>query len=153
MPSVNLTLRDYRALAAFRHELRRFLRFSEDAARAVGLEPAQHQLLLAVRGIPAGTAATVGALAERLQLRHHSTVELVDRSQARGLVRRALPAGDRRRVVIALTAAGARVLRRLSLAHHTELRTVARRLAAGLAELHGDRRRSPRRRRPRANVG
>jgi len=142
MASTNLSQAEYRALAAFRHELRRFLRFSEEAARAVGLEPRQHQLLLAVRGMPAGTAATVGALAERLQLRHHSTVELIDRSQARGLVRRSAPGGDRRRVFVVLTAAGARVLRRLSLAHRTELRTVATRLAAALAALRG---RPPRR--------
>src|SRR5215467_9617733 len=135
MPAVNLALRDYRALAAFRHELRRFLRFSEDAARRVGLEPQQHQLLLAVRGMPADSAATVGALAERLQLRHHSTVELVDRSEARGLVRRAPHPGGRRQVIVALTAAGAGLLRRLSLAHRTELRTVAPRLAAALGTL------------------
>jgi len=130
-----LSLADYRALAAFRHELRRFAHFSEEAARSVGLEPRQHQLLLAVRGMPGGAAATVGALAERLQLRHHSTVELVDRSEARGLVRRAPHAHDRRVVVVLLTAAGARLLRRLSLAHRTELRTVAPRLLTALHSL------------------
>jgi len=143
---------DYRALADFRHELRRFQHFSEEAARGVGLEPQQHQLLLAVRGMPAGTAATVGALAERLQLRHHSTVELVDRSEARGLVRRAPHPADRRQVVVTLTAGGAGVLRRLSLAHRTELRTVAPRLLAVLGAL-GDRRAAPHRRRGRARRG
>jgi DNA-binding MarR family transcriptional regulator len=143
-----LSLADYRALAGFRHELRRFLHFSEEAARDVGLEPQQHQLLLAVRGMPADSAATVGALAERLQLRHHSTVELVDRSEARGLVRRAPHPGDRRQVIVALTAAGAGLLRRLSLAHRTELRTVAPRLVAALGTLRD--RPGPRQRRRRA---
>ena len=147
-----LSLADYRALAGFRHELRRFLHFSEEAARDVGLEPQQHQLLLAVRGMPAGSAATVGALAERLQLRHHSTVELVDRSEARGLVRRASHPDDRRQVIVALTAAGAGLLRRLSLVHRTELRTVAPRLLATLGTF-GDRRAAPRRRRGRARRG
>jgi len=147
-----LSLADYRALADFRHELRRFVHFSEEAARHVGLEPQQHQLLLAVRGMPAGSAATVGALAERLQLRHHSTVELVDRSEARGLVRRAPNPGDRRQVIVTLTAAGAGLLRRLSLAHRTELRTVAPRLVAALGAL-GDRRPGPRQRRRRARHG
>jgi len=137
MNSAMLSVREYRALAAFRYELRRFLRFSEDAARAVGLEPRQHQLLLAVRGMPAGRPATVGALADRLQLRHHSTVELVDRSAARGLVRRATVASDRRQVVVVPTAAGARLLRRLSVVHRSELRTVAGRLVASLAALRG----------------
>jgi len=152
MDVVVLSLADYRALAGFRHELRRFLHFSEEAARDVGLEPQQHQLLLAVRGMPDGTAATVGALADRLQLRHHSTVELVDRSEARGLVRRAPHPGDRRQVIVALTAAGAGLLRRLSLAHRTELRTVAPRLVAVLGAL-GDRRPGPRQRRRRARRG
>ena len=147
-----LSLADYRALADFRHELRRFVHFSEEAARHVGLEPQQHQLLLAMRGMPAGSAATVGALAERLQLRHHSTVELVDRSEARGLVRRAPNPGDRRQVIVTLTAAGAGLLRRLSLAHRTELRTVAPRLATALGAL-GGRRPGPRQRRRRARHG
>ena len=73
---------DYRALAEFRYQLRRFDRFSERAARAVGLEPQQHQLLLAVKGMPAGVHATIGLLAERLQVQHHTAVELVDRMQA-----------------------------------------------------------------------
>src|SRR4029077_10939802 len=112
---VRLSHSDYCALATFRYELRRFLRFSEEAARAIGLEPRQHQLLLAVRGMPAGVAATVGALAERLQLRHHSAVELVDGGEARRLVRRPPYRADRRRVIVHLTPAGARLLRRLSL--------------------------------------
>jgi DNA-binding MarR family transcriptional regulator len=133
-----VSIAEFRALATFRYELRRFVRFSEDAARRVELEPRQHQLLLAVRGMPDGIAATVGALAERLQLRHHSTVELIDRSEARRLVRRAAPEGDRRRVVIELTPRGERVLGRLAAAHRAELRTVAGRLIAALDAAVGD---------------
>ena len=95
-----VTPAEYRALAKFRYELRRFLRFSEQAARAAGLEPQQHQLLLAVRGMPPRAPATNGGLGERLQLRHHSTVEVVDRMEARGLVRRARQGHDRRWVAV-----------------------------------------------------
>ena len=126
---------EYRALAEFRHQLRRFLCFSEHAAREAGLEPQHHQLLLALRGMPSGVAATVGRLAERLQLRHHSTVELVDRMQARGLVRRMPHAVDRRQVVVGLTRRGEQLLSALSVAHRTELRTVAPRLLASLGAL------------------
>src|ERR1041385_5546584 len=84
---------DYRALAEFRYQLRRFLRVSEEAARAAGLEPQQHQLLLAVKGVPAGQAPTIAWVAERLQLKHHSVVGLVDRLVRRQLiVRRRDPA-------------------------------------------------------------
>jgi DNA-binding MarR family transcriptional regulator len=75
----DLSLADYQALAEFRYLLRRFLHFSEQEARAAGLEPQQHQMLLAIKGLPADKAASVGELAERLQLQHHSTVELINR--------------------------------------------------------------------------
>ncbi|HYX50470.1 MAG TPA: helix-turn-helix domain-containing protein, partial [Ktedonobacteraceae bacterium] len=78
-PDDEISITEYQTLAEFRYQLRRFLRFSEQAARAAGLEPQQHQLLLALKGLPEGRKATIGALAERLQLTHHSTVELVDR--------------------------------------------------------------------------
>lgn len=130
---------EYRALAEFRYRLRRFVRFSEEAATEVGIEPRQHQLLLAVRGLPLGFAPTVGVLAERLQLRHHSTVELIDRCEARGLVRRTPHGSDRRQVVVALTASGQRLLRRLSVAHRSELRTVGSELLESLAALVGRR--------------
>jgi len=130
-----VTRAEYRALADFRYELRRFLRFSEQAARAAGLEPQQHQLLLAVCGLPRRVPATIGRLAERLQLRHHSTVERVDRMEARGLVRRARQGPDRRRVAVRLTPRGERLLPRLSLAHRTELDAVAPRLVRALRGL------------------
>jgi DNA-binding MarR family transcriptional regulator len=126
---------DYRALAEFRHQLRRFLHFSEQVARTAGLEPQQHQLMLALRGLPPGTAATVGVLAERLQIRHHSAVELIDRTAARRLVRRGPRTGDRRQVVVRLTRRGKAVLSRLSLAHRTELRTIGPALLRPLGAL------------------
>src|SRR5487761_1614906 len=78
---------DYQALADFRYGIRRFLNFSEQAARAAGIEPQQHQALLAIKGLPAARNATIGALAERLQIQHHSAVELADRLEARALLR------------------------------------------------------------------
>ncbi|HEV2582722.1 MAG TPA: helix-turn-helix domain-containing protein [Ktedonobacteraceae bacterium] len=113
---------EYRALAEFRYELRRFLHFSEEAARAAGLEPQQHQLLLAIKGLPEEKTASVGELAERLQLQHHSTVELVNRMAVRGLIERRRDEQDQRRVLVSLTAYGEEVLKKLSLLHRMELR-------------------------------
>lgn len=132
MPPARLSVPDYRALADFRYQLRRFLRFSDQAARAAGLEPQQHQLLLAVKGMPDGVEATVGTLAERLQVRHHSAVELVDRMAGRGLVRRLRGADDRRRVLVSLTARGETLLARLSAAHCAEMRSIGPRLLGAL---------------------
>jgi DNA-binding MarR family transcriptional regulator len=105
-----LTLADYRTLSAFRYELRRFLAFSEESARQAGLEPQQHQLLLAIKGLPAGLTATIGTLAERLQLHHQSVVELIDRLEEKGFVVRHREAPDRRVVIVALSDAGGQAL-------------------------------------------
>ena len=118
----DLADRDYRILATFRHALRVFLRFSEDAARSEGLTPNQHQLLLAIRGFEGDQAPTIGDAAESLQLQHHSVVELVDRAVEAGLVTRRVDRNDRRRQRLALTAKGARTLAHLSTAHREELR-------------------------------
>ena len=123
-PSQRINRATYRALAEFRHQIRRFLHFSEQAARAAGLEPQQHQLLLAVKGLPPGDLATIRNIAERLQLRHHSTVELVDRLVRRGLVRRRRNPRDRREVLIGLTRQGEAILRQLSVHHVAELRAI-----------------------------
>src|SRR5271165_1848227 len=123
---------DYRALAEFRYQIRRFLHFSEQASRSVGLEPRQHQLILALKGFPEDPQPRIGKLAERLQLAHHSTVELVNRLSARGYVIRERGKGDLREVVVALTAKGERVVRRLSLAHKAELQTQGPALIAAL---------------------
>ncbi len=130
-----ISISEFRALAEFRYQLRRFLRFSEEAARAVGLEPQQHQLLLALKGLPEGRAATVGELAERLQIQHHSAVELINRMVERDLIERSRDENDQRRVNISLTANGDEVLRKLSLLHHEELRTTGPALVRTLTAL------------------
>jgi DNA-binding MarR family transcriptional regulator len=114
---------DYRAMAELRYEVRRFLHFSENAAREAGLEPQQHQLLLALKGLPAGMRPTISVLAERLQIQHHSAVELVDRLASRRLIRRYRSRTDKRQVFVRLTEGGEEVLRKLSLHHLQELKS------------------------------
>jgi DNA-binding MarR family transcriptional regulator len=114
---------DYRALAEFRYEVRRFQNLSEQAARAAGIEPQQYQALLAVKGLPASFDATVGVLAERLQIQHHSAVELVDRLESHGLLKRARSRADRRQVLLRLTSRGEEILRQVALPHRAELRS------------------------------
>ncbi|GCF09745.1 MarR family winged helix-turn-helix transcriptional regulator [Dictyobacter arantiisoli] len=126
---------DYQALSEFRYEIRRFMRFSEESARAAGLEPQQHQLLLALKGLSMQGNVTISALAERLQLRHHSTVELLDRMAEHGFVQRTRDTADQRRVLITLTTAGETVLRHLSLLHRTELRSAGPALVRTLEAL------------------
>jgi DNA-binding MarR family transcriptional regulator len=104
-------------MAELRYQIRRFLRFSENAARKAGIEPRQHQLLLAVRGLPEGLKPTISALAERMQLQHHSTVELIDRLAERGLLCRLRSTDDRRQVLVKLTHEGEQFLQTLSLHH------------------------------------
>jgi DNA-binding MarR family transcriptional regulator len=113
---------DYRALARFRHALRVFQRFSEDAARAAGLTPAQHQLLLAIKGWATDAPPTIGDVADVLQLRHHSAVELVQRAVTAGLVATAADPADARRQMLRVTDAGEDKLASLSLLHRDELR-------------------------------
>lgn len=130
-----ITDADYRALAGFRRELRAFLGFSEAAARDVGLEPRQHQLLLALRGLPEDRHPSVQALADQLALKHHSVVELLDRLETAGLVRRDRAADDRRRARVLLTARGSELLRQLSHAHFDELSQRAPALVAALTRV------------------
>ena len=120
--STALALSEYKSLAELRYQLRRFLHFSEQAARNKGLEPQQHQLMLALKGLPRGIPPAIGELADRLQIQHHSTVELVNRLSARGLVRRSRMASDRREVLLSLTTKGEKLLGELSLHHKVELR-------------------------------
>jgi DNA-binding MarR family transcriptional regulator len=124
MPSkaTDITKAHYELLAALRHALRRFLHFSQEAAEAAGLTPQQHQALLAIKGFPDRDFATVGELAARLHLRHHSAVGLVDRLVERRLVRRTPSKVDRRRVEVALTPQGEQLIRKLSAVHLAELR-------------------------------
>lgn len=128
--------RQYRALAEFRYRIRKFLHFSEMAAQTVGLEPHQHQLLLVVKGcIDAADGPTIGYIAERLQVRHHSAVELVTRMEARGLVCRRSSERDRRRVIVALTGTGESLLHDLSAHHLSEIHRMAPALVAALREV------------------
>ena len=132
---MDLSLTEYRALAHFRYQIRLYLHFSEEQARKHELEPQQHQLLLALKGLPPDAQATIGELADRLQLKHHSTVELVDRLESHGYVTRSAGTDDRRQVILHLTRAGAGVLRRLSLAHRRELDTAGPALSSALRSL------------------
>ena len=121
VPPRSLSDADYQALAELRYRLRLFLAFSEEQARSVGLEPRQHQLLLTVRGLPADARPTIGTLAERLALKHHTVVELVDRLERLDLVQRDSDPDDRRIVLVTITARGRATLDRLTLAHRGEL--------------------------------
>jgi DNA-binding MarR family transcriptional regulator len=116
-----LTIREFQALAEFRYQIRRFLHFSEDQARRSGIEPQQHQLLLAIKGLPDGVRPTIGELASRMLIRHHSAVELVNRLAEHGAVQRVPGEEDHREVLLRLTAKGETQLHSLSVAHHAEL--------------------------------
>jgi DNA-binding MarR family transcriptional regulator len=124
LPAAEPSLDDYRALAEFRYQIRCFLSFSERAARSAGIEPQQHQLLLALKGLPVDRRATVGALAERLCLAHHTTVELVNRLEASAWVERSRSTHDKREVIVSLTPAGEGLLASLSRLHQEQLRSV-----------------------------
>jgi DNA-binding MarR family transcriptional regulator len=130
-----LTLPDYQALAEFRYQIRKFLRFSERAVRAAGIESGQYQLMLAIKGMKAGVRPRIRELANRLHVQHHSAVELANRLEAGGYVRRQRGQDDRREVLLALTPKGERVLGELAMHHHEELRSAAPGLAAALRRL------------------
>jgi len=118
-----LSKENFKAMAELRYQIRCFLRFSENAAREAGIEPQQHQLLLAVRGLPDNLKPTIGVLAERMQLQHHSTVELVDRLVDRDYLCRLRATDDRRQVLVKLTHDGEEFLKALSLHHLQELQS------------------------------
>ncbi|SPE28459.1 Transcriptional regulator, MarR family [Acidobacteriia bacterium SbA2] len=130
-----LTVSDYQALAEFRYQIRRFLHFSERAVQAAGLERGQYQLMLAIKGMPEGVRPRIRELANRMQIQHHSTVELINRLESGGYVRRERAQDDRREVLLALTPKGERVLEELALHHHEELRSAAPGLVAALRRL------------------
>lgn len=132
-----VTEEDYVALAKLRYELRVFLAFSEEAARAEGVEPRQHQLLLAIKGFEGGPPS-VGDLARRLLLKPHSAAELVKRSADQGLVATSRAAHDGRVVHVRVLPHGERILARLSVAHRAELRTLAPELVATLRAVVGE---------------
>ncbi|MFZ0417274.1 MAG: MarR family winged helix-turn-helix transcriptional regulator [Candidatus Sulfotelmatobacter sp.] len=127
-----LTLSDYQALAEFRYQIRRFLHFSEQVVKRAGLERGQYQLMLAIKGMPAGVRPRIRELANRMEIRHHSAVELVNRLEAGGFVDRTRAQDDRREVLLALTPKGEQVLAELALHHHDELRSAGPELVAAL---------------------
>src|SRR5215469_10595049 len=137
---------DYQRLAEFRYQLRGFLKFSERAASKMGLRPQQHQALLAIKGTPGGHV-TIGILAERLGIRHNSTVELIDRLIMNGLVERRHNPRDHREVLIDLTNRAERILANLSLAHRNEIRKLAPLLIGLLARFDSGSRNNKRRKR------
>ena len=112
----------FRRLAEFRHRIRQFLHFSGEVARSKGIEPQQHQLLLTIKGLPEGTRPTITAISQQLCLRHHSTVELIDRLVERGALQRRPGDLDHREVLVELTPYGEALLHRLSVLHWEELR-------------------------------
>ena len=132
MPVRDLSPEEYRALAEFRQAIRDYIHFGEEAARHQGIEARQYQLLLAIKGLPKEDRPTIGTLAIRLHLRHHSTVELVNRMEQTGYLRRVRSLEDRREVLVQLTRSGEALLRRLTLTHRTELETAGPRLARAL---------------------
>lgn len=134
-PAQDLTDQEYRSLAEFRYKLRCFLRFTEDNAVKSGLEPQQYQALLALRGLPAGAEATVGYLADRLLLAHHSAGAMVDRLERKGLVRRQRDHQDRRKVFVLLAPKARAVLRRLASASRGHLASATPTLVAALRTL------------------
>ncbi len=128
--SPRLTKTHYEALSLLRYNLRQFLHFSQAAARAGGISPQQHQALLAIKGFPGRDQVSVGEIAERLNVQHHSAVGLVDRLARRRLVRRSRAKEDRRRVCVELTAQGQALIERLSAVHLQELRDIGPKLRA-----------------------
>ncbi|HLM83302.1 MAG TPA: MarR family transcriptional regulator [Terriglobales bacterium] len=134
---MKVTTADYRALAALRYRIRLFLCEGDAAARRVGLEPQQYLLLLALRGLPEGTEATVQALAERLMLKHNSTVELIDRLETRGYACRIPSREDRRCVLVKLLPHGEKLAERVARERLSELRTRGEQLAKALDALLG----------------
>jgi DNA-binding MarR family transcriptional regulator len=124
-----------RALAEFRHQLRRFLHFSESAAEQAGLQPQQHQLLLQVAGAPGSVAVTTGYVAGRMGLRPNSALELCDRCVQAGLLNRSEDAADRRRTLLALSRKGQKLLGSLSVEHARELNELRPQLIKALSRL------------------
>lgn len=130
---------EYRALAEFRYQLRKFLRYTEEQVRDVGVKPQQYQLMLAIKGLPLNTTPTISVLANRMQLNHNSMVELVDRCEERDLLSRVHSSADRRQVTLSITANGDALLGRLVSASRHELRNIGPILVESILRLILDR--------------
>jgi len=137
-----ITESEYSALAELRYRIRRFVQEGDATAKQAGLEPQQYLLLLAIRGLPTGREASIRALADRLSLRHHSTVELIDRMEARGYVKRMRGREDRRQVLITLQPRGEKLLERVVEQRIIELRANGRALVQAISQLLQPRRRA-----------
>jgi DNA-binding MarR family transcriptional regulator len=133
--SAEIATREYRALAELRCLIRHFLGEGDAAARAAGLEPQQYLLLLMIRGLPEGKEATIRTLAERLALKHHSVVELIDRMEAHGYVKRTRGRDDRRRVLVSLQPRGQRMLEEVARRRIHELRSSGHELVQAIDQL------------------
>lgn len=129
---------EYAALSEFRYQIRRYLRYMEDEAREMGHNPQQYQALLAIKGLPKGALPTISVIAERMQLNHNSMVELVDRCEERGLLRRERSVSDRRQVTLATTSEGEQMLRQLAAAGRQQLRTIGPILSESVRRLIED---------------
>jgi DNA-binding MarR family transcriptional regulator len=130
-----ITTAEYQALAELRYRLRKFVGEGDAVARTAGLEPQQYLLLLAIRGLPEGEAATIRTLADRLALKHHSAVELIDRLEAHGYVRRNRSRDDRRRVLVALLPRGEKLLEQVARDRIGELRASGAALVNAISAL------------------
>jgi DNA-binding MarR family transcriptional regulator len=135
--SAKITKAHYETLAGFRYSLRKFLRFSEDAAKSVGLTPQQHQAMLTIKGFPGREQITIGELAERLQIKHHSAVGLADRLVLEKYAARVTDKKDQRQVHLVLTAHGEAVLEKLSASHRQQLEHFGPEMAGLLKKLRG----------------
>src|SRR5713101_8650175 len=133
--AAEITTAEYRALAELRYRIRKFVGEGDAMARAAGLEPQQYLLLLALRGLPEGEEATVRTLAERLALKHHSVVELIDRLEMHGYVRRTRGRDDRRRVLVSLLPRGERILEQVARHRIGELRSNGHALVRAINQL------------------
>ncbi len=130
-----ITTAEYQALAELRYLIRKFVREGDAVAQTAGLEPQQYLLLLAIRGLPEGEEATIRALADRLALKHHSAVELIDRLESHGYVRRSRSRDDRRRVLVALLPRGEKLLEQVARDRIGELRASGAALVNAISAL------------------
>jgi DNA-binding MarR family transcriptional regulator len=130
-----ITSAEYQALAELRYRIRKFVREGDAVARAAGLEPQQYLLLLAIRGLPEGVEVTISTLADRLALKHHSTVELIDRLETHGYVRRSRSRDDRRRVLVTLLPRGEKLLEQVARDRIGELRASGAALVKAIGAL------------------
>jgi DNA-binding MarR family transcriptional regulator len=133
--NTGITTDEYRGLAELRHRIRQFLHDGDVVTRAAGLEPQQYLMLLTIRGLPEGEESTIRTLSERVALKHHSAVELIDRLEGHGYVRRNRSRDDRRRVIVSLLPRGERILEEVARHRISELRSNGHQLVRAIRRL------------------